>query len=247
MWDVLRLSRGMTYKSAVAGINLGGGKENINILVEEFPSPDENLIRMIKNKFFSSISDSEISFLFLTREVLLCPSLAGLIRRNREDELNYVLGKAETEHEFFHHNFQNIELIFRLSSSLVYAFRSVFPSFYPQHTGLYSIPEILTRSLREYPVCLVNILKNYMELILAEKGKLKVYNVQEISGASDILYYIIHAIRSSQSDETQTKVYLRNPLKIYPELNDWLKEYLKNVFFEENRMFSLEISNIHGL
>jgi leucine dehydrogenase len=26
LWDVLRLSRGMTYKSAVAGINLGGGK-----------------------------------------------------------------------------------------------------------------------------------------------------------------------------------------------------------------------------
>ena len=26
LWDVLRLSRGMTYKSSISGINLGGGK-----------------------------------------------------------------------------------------------------------------------------------------------------------------------------------------------------------------------------
>jgi len=215
-------------------------------LVEEFPLPEENTLRMIKNKFFSTISGSEISFLFLTRDVLLRPSLPGRAIGNREDELNHVLGKTETEHEFFHHRFQNMELIFRLSSSLVYTFRSVFPSFYPQHTGMYSITEILTRSLREYPVCLVNILKNYMELILVEKGKLKVYNVQEISGAADVLYYIIHAIRSSQSDENQTKVYIRNPLKMYPEFDDDLEKYLKNVFLEEDKMFISEIPDIHG-
>src|ERR1700719_2196642 len=29
LWDVLRLSRGMTFKSSISGINLGGGKSGI--------------------------------------------------------------------------------------------------------------------------------------------------------------------------------------------------------------------------
>ncbi|MCX8081387.1 MAG: leucine dehydrogenase [Bacteroidia bacterium] len=58
LWDVLRLSRGMTYKSSLAGINLGGGKAVI--MGDPQKQKTEALLRSL-GKFIHSLSGKYIT------------------------------------------------------------------------------------------------------------------------------------------------------------------------------------------
>jgi leucine dehydrogenase len=84
LWDVLRLSRGMTYKSAVAGINLGGGKAVI--MGDARTQKNEALLRSF-GKFIHSLSGKYIT----AEDVSMNSSDMEIIRM----ETPYVTGIPE--------------------------------------------------------------------------------------------------------------------------------------------------------
>src|SRR5215208_4960013 len=56
--DALRLSRGMTYKSAVAGINLGGGK---SVIIGDNRRPDREALFRAHGRFIETLSGRYIT------------------------------------------------------------------------------------------------------------------------------------------------------------------------------------------
>lgn len=57
-FDVLRLSRGMTYKNAVAGLNLGGGKA---VIIADNPNANRELIFRAHGRFVESLGGRYIT------------------------------------------------------------------------------------------------------------------------------------------------------------------------------------------
>ena len=58
--DTLRLAKGMTYKNALAGLNLGGGKATINTLSEKSPELWEAFAGLINNLYGKYITSGDI-------------------------------------------------------------------------------------------------------------------------------------------------------------------------------------------
>ena len=72
LWDVLRLSRGMTYKSSINGINLGGGKSIIinsdkNLRTEKFWTRFGEFVESLNGKYITAedvgTSTKEIAYI----------------------------------------------------------------------------------------------------------------------------------------------------------------------------------------
>ena len=66
--DALRLARGMTYKNAVAGLNLGGGK---SVIIGDNKTADREMIFRAHGRFVESLSGR-----FITAEAVGTSSFA---------------------------------------------------------------------------------------------------------------------------------------------------------------------------
>jgi len=81
MTDALRLSRGMTYKAAVAGLNLGGGKA---VIVGDHRRPDRELVFRAHGRFVQSLGGRYIT----AEDVGTSPADMEFVRR----ETSHVAG-----------------------------------------------------------------------------------------------------------------------------------------------------------
>ncbi len=82
-FDVLRLARGMTYKNAVAGLNLGGGKA---VIIADNPSANRELIFRAHGRFVESLGGRYVT----AEDVGTSPSDMDYVRM----ETDYVAGLA---------------------------------------------------------------------------------------------------------------------------------------------------------
>ena len=58
--DTLRLAKGMTYKNALAGLDLGGGKATINALPEKNPEFWQAFAGLVNNLYGKYITSGDI-------------------------------------------------------------------------------------------------------------------------------------------------------------------------------------------
>ncbi len=118
--------------------------------------------------------------------------------------------------------------VFSLEESLYKNLKSKFPGADFCHS---SLPFCSMAIHKDYDGCFIQVYENSMELAITINKKLVLYNIFELQGENDIVYYVLNAFKSQNLDILVHPLYIAGVLAKNSEAADTLAKYVKNIRF----------------
>ena len=169
----------------------------------------------IANTFFSVVPKA----LFEKESIHLYIELNAAIKQSYE--YNYQILEKE-----------GVVICYALPKSLKDWIKRVFPSARLTHEIAVVVESVLRDfySLSEDRV-IINLHKNYFDIVFLNKGKLKLINSFHFSEKEDLLYYVLFSFEQIGINPNMVEVFLIGEIKKGGEEHQMLFQYIKNLHF----------------
>jgi len=146
-------------------------------------------------------------------------------------EFNHKLEELEEIHFNYNKTIQAVNLFTipnPISNTLFEAFgkTNLHHQFTPFHTHH-------LRQHYENPVVAVYIYEDFIDIGVFQDQKVKFYNNFLIQSKEDILYFILYAYKQLKLSRSGDDLYISGNLKLFPELETFLKQYIKKIHFQK--------------
>lgn len=146
-------------------------------------------------------------------------------------EFNHKLEELEEIHFNYNNTIQAVNLFTipnPISNVLFEAFGKI--NLYHQFTPFHNHH---LRQHYEKNITAVYLYENFIDIGVFQDQKLKFYNNFLIQSREDILYFILYVYKQLKLSRSENDLHISGNLKVFPELDALLKQYVKKVHFQK--------------
>lgn len=188
----------------------------------------------IKEDVYLNKNYKSVDFLVNTPKFTLVPT-EFFDKKHLKSFFKY--GNVLHDYEEIHFNkldFANTYCVFAIPSEMTTYLVNKFPEIRFLHQASLMIEKYLERgkkSKSEAPTVVLNVTKNYMQILTTEKNNLKFFNTFEQRGTTDIIYFLLNTLEKLNYQPHKVELILSGDIIGGKELHTKLIGYIQDVKF----------------
>ncbi len=194
----------------------------------------DRLVKIFDNDILLGFPFGSVSFIYLTQKSILIPesyfdksNLKSYFEFNHSiselDEINYnLLSDIDAYNVFVIPSYVANEVIKRFRDAKLY------------HQATPFIRSIFEKDAdKENDGVYVNMNNRFIDIAVAGKGKLKLYNTFQFQNETDLLYFILYVYKQLNLDTQTNKLYISGELSDNQQIFRSLKKFINTVYYLE--------------